>query len=85
MAVPFGRTLADLLTGTIDLAIMAAIACWLDGGSGTGSSALPRLRETAVDDERGRGLQIVSGLADLWARGAPNRKGRLVRAAKSRA
>jgi two-component sensor histidine kinase len=30
------------------------------------SSALPRLRHAARDDERGRGLQIVSRLSSRW-------------------
>ena len=46
------------------------------------SAALPRLRHADDDDERGRGLQVVSQLAQRWgARRTPDRQGRLVRAA----
>ena len=30
------------------------------------SAALPRLRQAADDDERGRGLQVVSQIAQRW-------------------
>jgi len=30
------------------------------------SAALPRLRHAGDDDERGRGLQVVSQLAERW-------------------
>ena len=35
------------------------------------SAALPRLRQASEDDERGRGLQVVSQIAQRWEQGAP--------------
>ena len=31
-----------------------------------GSSVIPALRDLAVDADRGRGLQLLAGLADAW-------------------
>ena len=40
-----------------------------------GSAALPRIRHPGVEDERGRGLQVVSQIAQRWgARRTPSGK-----------
>ena len=36
------------------------------GDAGLGSAALPRLRHPDDDEERGRGLQVVSQIAQRW-------------------